>query len=497
MSAKQHAPILSLRGICKSFGPTEVLRDLNLDVHAGEVVALLGENGAGKSTASNIMSGTIKPTTGEMKWLGAPYAPANPKEAMDAGIGMIHQELMLLPHVSIAENVFLGRYPMKFGRVDRSEMERRAHSGLERLGLDISPRRLVAGLSTASQQLIEIAKALTLNAKLLILDEPTAALGGEETKLLFEQILRLKEEGVGILYISHRLEEIKQIADRIVVLRDGEKVREFDSADVPVRTIVESMVGRKMEQMFPPLASPKEKPIFEVENLSSPHGTFSDVGFSVREGEIFGIAGLVGSGRTELVRAIAGADPVHSGTLRLDGQELRIQSPADAIHHGIILVPEDRKQQGVILSHSIGDNIAYSNLDKVTGTGWIVGKKIQDFADRQIDRFGVKGTGRQKASEMSGGNQQKIVIAKWLARAPRVVLLDEPTRGIDVGARSSIYEIIHGLAAEGVAVIVVSSDLEEVLGVSNRILVMAAGRQTGILNSNEANDVALMELATA
>lgn len=491
------SPILSLRGISKSFGPTEVLSGLDMDIHAGEVVALLGENGAGKSTASNVISGSIPATSGEMTWQGAPYAPANPKEAMDAGIGMIHQELMLLPHVSIAENIFLGRYPMRFGRVDRREMERRAHDGLERLGLDISPRRVVAGLSTASQQLIEIAKALTLNARLLILDEPTAALGIEETKLLFQQIARLKAEGVGVLYISHRLEEIKQIADRIVVLRDGRRVQSFDSADVPIRSIVEAMVGRKMEQMFPPLARPQTDTVLEVEGLSAPTGTFSDVSFGVKRGEIFGIAGLVGSGRTELVRAIAGADPIKSGRVVLNGEDLRLRSPGDAIRNGIILVPEDRKLQGVILDHAISDNIAYSNLDTVSRSGWILGRQVRDFADRQIETFGVKGTGRQRANEMSGGNQQKIVIAKWLARNPRVVLLDEPTRGIDVGARSSIYEIIHGLAAEGVAVVVVSSDLEEVLGVSNRILVMAAGRQTGILDHTDANSVSVMELATA
>lgn len=497
MTSEDRSPILALRGIRKSFGPTEVLHGIDLDICPGEVVALLGENGAGKSTVSNVISGAILPSSGTMTWQGADFAPANPREAMDAGIGMIHQELMLLPHLSIAENVFVGRYPMTYGRVDRREMEERAYRGLERLGLDISPRRLVAGLSTASQQLIEIAKALTLNARLLILDEPTAALGGEETRLLFRQIERLKSEGVGILYISHRLEEIKQIADRIVVLRDGNKVREFDSADLPVRTIVEAMVGRTMEQMFPPLARPEEETVIAVENLTAPSGRFNNVSFSVRKGEIFGIAGLVGSGRTELVRAIAGADPIKSGTVMLDGVDIRCGSPRDAIRSGIILVPEDRKLQGIILDHSIAENFAYSNLDAVSSSGWIATRRVREFADRTIATFGVKGVGRQKASEMSGGNQQKIVIAKWLARKPRVVLLDEPTRGIDVGARSSIYEIIHELAREGVAVVVVSSDLEEVLGVSNRILVMAAGRQTGVLDHSEANDVSVMELATA
>lgn len=497
MTKPETSPILTLRNIRKSFGPIEVLHGVDLEIYPGEVVALLGENGAGKSTVSNIISGTILPSSGEMQWQGARYAPTTPREAIDSGVGMIHQELLLLPHLSIAENVFVGRYPLRSGRIDRREMERRAQVGLQRLGLEVSPKRVVDGLSTASQQLIEIAKALTLNAKLLILDEPTAALGGGETKLLFKQIERLKAEGVGIIYISHRLEEIKQIADRIIVMRDGEKVQEFGTADLPVRTIVESMVGRSMEQMFPPLAEPSDTSVLEVRNLSSARGHFKDVNFSVRKGEIFGIAGLVGAGRTELVRAIAGADPISDGTITLNGNDITPNSPADAIRNGIVLVPEDRKLQGVILDHTIAENIAYSNFEAVGKAGWINRRRLRDFASENIQKFSVKGLGRQNAGEMSGGNQQKVVIAKWLARNPRVVLLDEPTRGIDVGARSSIYEIIHGLASEGVAVIVVSSDLEEVLGVSNRILVMASGRQTGILDHIEANDVSVMELATA
>lgn len=468
-----------------------------MGVSAGEVVALLGENGAGKSTLSNVISGGILPSQGTMTWLGNPYAPTNPRAAIDAGIGMIHQELLLLPHLSIAENIFLGRYPMKKGRVDRAEMNKRALAGLKRLGLDISPRRLVAGLSTANQQLIEIAKALTLDAKLLILDEPTAALGGEETELLFAQVERLKAEGVGIIYISHRLEEIKKIADRIVVLRDGNLVRTFDTADLPVRTIVESMVGRSLEQMFPPLPSPSDQTVLEVDRLCSTADRFRDVSFAVKKGEIFGISGLVGAGRTELVRAIAGVDKVASGVVKIDGKEITPKSPKQAIDHGIVLVPEDRKQQGLILIHSIRENIGYSNFDAVTSSGWVKSGRLKSFADDCIQRFGVKGRGIQNVQEMSGGNQQKVVLAKWLARDPKVVLLDEPTRGIDVGARSSIYDLIHGLANSGVAVVIVSSDLEEILGVSNRILVMAAGRATGILNHSEANDVSVMELATA
>ncbi|HLP71204.1 MAG TPA: sugar ABC transporter ATP-binding protein [Rhizobium sp.] len=496
MTAKDTAPILSLRKIRKVYGSMEVLHGIDLDVRSGEVVALLGENGAGKSTLSRIISGAVQATAGDMTWLGAPYAPTNPRAAMDAGVGMIHQELKLLPQLSIAENVFVGRYLMKGGRVDRQAMEERAHAGLQRLGLDISPRRLVEGLSTAKQQLIEIAKAMTLNAKLLILDEPTAALGGEETQLLFRQIERLKADGVGIIYISHRLEEIRQIADRIVVMRDGAKVQEFDSGDIPVRTIVEAMVGRSLERMFPTIPAPQDEVMLEVRDLCAPARTFNDINFSVRRGEVFGIAGLVGAGRTELVRAITGADPIASGEVLLDGNVVTPRSPGEAIRKGIVLVPEDRKLQGLVLEHSIQENIGYANLKEVSRGGWLSSRRLGQFADVYIRKFGVKGSGRQDAGELSGGNQQKVVLAKWLARKPRVVVLDEPTRGIDVGARSSIYDLIMDLAREGVAVIVVSSDLEEVLGVSNRIMVMAQGKQAGILDRKDANDVSVMELAT-
>lgn len=490
------APILSLRAIRKSYGSVEVLHGVDLDIFPGEVVALLGENGAGKSTVSNVISGTVQPSSGDMTWLGASYAPASPRAAMDAGVGMIHQELKLLPQLSIAENVFVGRYLMKGGRIDRKAMEDRAQAGLKRLGLDIPPSRLVEGLSTANQQLIEIAKALTLNARLLILDEPTAALGGDETQLLFRQIERLKADGVGIIYISHRLEEIRQIADRIIVMRDGAKVQEFDRGDVPVRAIVESMVGRSLDRMFPAVPSPSDEVTLAVNGLTSPTNTFRDISFSVRKGEVFGIAGLMGAGRTELVRAITGADPIARGTVMLDGQDITPRSPIEAIRNGMVLVPEDRKLQGVVLDHSIAENIAYANLPELTRGGWITARRLNAFADGFIQKFGVKGQGHQNAGELSGGNQQKVVLAKWLARNPRVVVLDEPTRGIDVGARSSIYELIMDLARSGVSVIVVSSDLEEVLGVSNRIMVMAQGKQAGILDRKDANDVSIMELAT-
>lgn len=497
MTSPADTPILSLKNVRKTYGNTEVLHGIDLDLYAGEVIALLGENGAGKSTLSGIIAGSKTPTVGEMSWLGNSYSPSSPREAIDLGVGLIHQELRLLPHLTIAENVYVGRYPMKNGIIDRNEMEAKATQQLERLGLNIPASRKVEGLSTANQQLIEIAKALALNAKMLILDEPTASLGVSESELLYKQIDKLKEEGVGIIFISHRLEEIKRVADRIVVMRDGAKVKEFPNADLPIRTIVESMVGRSLEQMFPPLPVPTDEVVFEVKDLCSANGKFNNINFQVRRGEILGIAGLVGSGRTEVVRAIAGADGISSGQIVLNGTDITPKSPNDSIQNGVVLVPEDRKLQGLVLEHSIAENIAYSNLESVTTGGWISKAKLAAFADESIKTFGVKGKAQQHADEMSGGNQQKVVIAKWLARKPKVVLLDEPTRGIDVGARSSIYEIIVGLAEQGVSVIVVSSDLEEVLGVSNRVLVMAHGQQTGILNHEEANDVSVMELATA
>lgn len=496
MTLQSKTPVLSLRNIKKSYGPIEVLHGIDLDVYAGEVVALLGENGAGKSTVSNVISGTVLPSYGDMAWQGSAYAPANPREALDCGVGMIHQELLLLPRLSIAENMFVGRYPTKAGMVDRKAMAERAKFGLQRLGLDISPHRLVEGLSTANQQLIEIAKALTLNARLLILDEPTAALGGEETDRLFEQIERLKADGVGIIYISHRLEEIRRIADRIVVMRDGEKVQEFENADVPVRSIVEAMVGRRLDRMFPPIPPPQDDIVLEVKDMGSDSGRFFDINFKVAKGEIFGIAGLVGARRTDLVRAIAGIDSVARGQVLLDGEKVTPRKPQDAIRSGIVLVPEDRKLQGLILQHSIAENAAYANMSEIAPSGWVIKHKVKSFADKNIIKFGIKGKSHQNVDEMSGGNQQKIVLAKWLARNPRVVILDEPTRGIDVGARSSIYDIIVELAEKGVSVIVVSSDLEEVLGVSNRVMVMADGRQSGILSRAEANNVSIMELAT-
>ncbi|RWD00379.1 MAG: sugar ABC transporter ATP-binding protein [Mesorhizobium sp.] len=488
---------LFVSGLCKSYGPVQVLADASFEVRPGEVVALLGENGAGKSTVSNIIAGSTKPDAGTIIWRGKPYSPANPAAAIEAGVGMIHQELKLLPDLSVAENVYVGRLPMRGGRIDRATMNAKASAQLKRLGLDVSPERKVRTLRVAAQQQVEIAKALTLNAELLILDEPTAALGGEETELLFQQIRKLKAEGMSFIYISHRLDEIAQIADRVVVMRDGRIVARHERADIPVRTVVEQMVGRSVERMFPKLSPPRDETLLEVENLSSPDKSFNTVSFSVKSGEILGIAGLIGAGRTELVRAIAGADPISSGAVRVAGMPLHLSGPAAAIKAGVVLVPEDRKAQGVVLEQTIGENLAFGNFDHVAPKGWVFPKAVQKFAEAGISRLGVKGKPNQAVSKLSGGNQQKVIIAKWVSRPPKVFILDEPTRGIDVGARAAIYDVIADLARSGMAVVVVSSDLEEVLGLSHRVLVLSRGRQRGILERSEASNVAVMELATS
>ena len=489
-------PRLSLRGIEKSFDTNVVLSGIDLDVYEGELVALLGENGAGKSTMSSIIAGLFPPSAGTMTWEGRPYAPIRPGEAIDAGIVLIHQEMRLLPQLSIAENVFVGRLLMKGGRIDRETMNRLAAEQLHRLGLDVPPTTLVRTLRVAAQQQVEIAKALTLKARLLILDEPTAALGGGETDRLFTQIDQLRKQGVSFIYISHRLEEIARIANRIVVLRDGRLVATHASAQVPVNVLLENMVGRNVDRIFPKIEAPTGKEVLRVEGLTGANSAFRDVSFSVRAGEIFGIAGIVGAGRTELIRAIAGTDPLASGSVFIEGQPLQLKSPEDAIKAGIVLVPEDRKAQGVVLDHTVAANLALGNFDRLAPDGWLMPAKVASFAASAIKGLGVKGQPNQVMRFLSGGNQQKAIIARWISRSPKVFMLDEPTRGIDMGARAAIYETIVGLARKGMAVVVVSSDLEEVIGLAHRVLVLARGIQQGTLRHGEATNVAIMELAT-
>lgn len=489
---------LVLRGIGKSYHGVRVLVGVEVDVGPGEVVALIGENGAGKSTLASVVAGAIPPDAGgRMWWRGRPYAPSAPADALHAGIGIIHQELRLLPFLSIAENVFVGRLPMKHGRVDTSLMIEQSQRQLRRLGLDVPATRKVGSLRLAAQQQVEIAKALTLNARLLILDEPTAALGDAETDRLFEQIVGLKAEGVSFIYVSHRLSEIARIADRIVVLRDGQQVARYDTAQVPTSTLVRDMVGRNLERLFPRIPEPPaEAPAaLSVRHLTARDGSFKDVSFDVRAGEVLGLAGLVGAGRTELVRAIAGVDPVGSGEIIIRDKTVRMKAPGDAIREDLCLVPDDRKALGLILDHSIAENLSYNNFDRVAPGGWVRSARVAGFAGSLIERLGIKGVPGQSAGSLSGGNQQKTVLAKWIARQPNVIILDEPTRGIDVGARAAIYEVIAGLAASGMAVVVVSSDLEEVLGLSHRVMVMSRGEVRGTLRRSEIDGAKVMELA--
>lgn len=487
---------LRVRGATKEYPGTIAVQNVDLDILPGEVVALLGENGAGKSTLSSIIAGVTQPTTGTMTWNGEPYAPATPGDAIASGIGLIHQEMRLLPDLTVAENVMVGRWPMRNGFLDAKSMREKAKVQLQRLGFKGSMDTAVRDLSVAGQQQVEIAKALMLDASLLILDEPTAALGQHETDALFDCVRSLQAEGVSFIYVSHRLAEIAQIATRIVVLRDGQKIKEHASGEVSPTQLVEEMVGRPVDRLFPEVPAPSDEVVLRVQDLHDKAGTFKDVSFDVHAGEIFGIAGIVGAGRTELVRAIAGAQHRSGGSVELDGKTLKADDPRAAIKSGIVLIPEDRKQQGLVVSDSIENNIALPNMAKIGNGGWISPGKVRKLAGAVAKNIGMKGNVALPVSSLSGGNQQKVVIGKWLERDPRLIILDEPTRGIDVGARASIYEVIADLARNGNAVIVVSSDLEEVLGLAHRVMVLARGQNQGILDAHQASPTRVMELAT-
>jgi ribose transport system ATP-binding protein len=488
---------LEVKKVSKSYGNAKVLNEVSFEVKSGEVVALLGENGAGKSTISSIIAGSVKHDSGSMFWKGREYNPSSPGNAINNGIGLIHQETRLLKELSVAENVFVGRLLTKNGVVDFTTMNSLASEQLKRLGLEISPSQLVKNLKMSAQQQIEIAKALALNSELLILDEPTSSLGESETNFLFDKIRQLKKEGVSFIYISHRLEEIEQIADKIIVLRDGNLVSSYDNANVPINKIVHDMVGRDVDRIFPKIENNSETETLRVENLNSIDGSFENINFSIKKGEIFGIAGLVGAGRTELVRAICGADLLSSGKIFIDKKEISINSPQEAIKHGIVMVPEDRKSLGLLLDQSNSQNISIANFDVFLRSGWVQPSEIKNFAQRGIDLMGVKGNTEQNANELSGGNQQKLLISKWVSRNPKILIFDEPTRGIDVGARHSIYQVMKQLSENGISIIVVSSDLEEVIGLSHRMLILSRGIQKDIiLNNDNISRVEIMKQAT-
>nr|WP_217283896.1 sugar ABC transporter ATP-binding protein [Aquabacterium terrae] len=475
--------LLRLSGIRKAFGGVCALEGVDLEVRAGEVHAVCGENGAGKSTLMKIMSGVYQPDAGSIHCRGQPVRFASTRAAAARGVVMIHQELNLIPHLTVAENIYLAREPRRGWFIDRRRQRADAQRCLDRLGAAISPEALVHTLPVAQQQMVEIAKALSMDADVLIMDEPTSSLTEAETRQLFEVMRELRRGGVGIVYISHRLDEMAQIVDRVTVLRDGRQVATGAFADTTVDAIVAQMVGRALDEKFPPRRSvPRSEVLLEVHALQR-RPAFGPVSFELRRGEILGFAGLMGAGRTEVARAIFGADPKDGGRIRLHGQDLVIHSPIDAIGHGIAYVCEDRKAHGLALEMSVGENITLANLAAVCGPGGFIrfGAEQQTARD-YIEALGIRTPGpQQRARLLSGGNQQKVVIAKWLFRQARVIIFDEPTRGIDVGAKVAIYELMDRLAAEGIGVILISSELPEILGLTDRVAVFHAGRIAAVL----------------
>ena len=485
---------LTCRNLTKRYGDRAVLKSINLSLRPGKVLGLIGENGAGKSTFNAMIAGVIAPSDGDMLLDGAAYAPTSPSDAMHRGVALIHQEIRLLPGLSVAENIFLGRYPLRGGRIDRKLMARESSVTLDALGIHVDPARTVEGLSMAVQQGIEIAKAIMRKPRYIIFDEPTASLGGAEAERILAQIRLLRAQGTGIVYVSHRLDEIRAIADSVVCLRDGDLVASWDSGPPSHQDMINAMVGRDFTFEHHPPQPRGDHIVLKVDRASRARA-FHDISFEVAEGEILGFAGLIGAGRTEVVRAIAGADPFDSGEIRVDDKVVNYRSPRGAIDAGIFMVPEDRKGQGLHLLRTAAENIALPWESTLTRNGMVTPAVLDRLAQTQKQRFDIRGRVNQPVGRMSGGNQQKVLIAKWLVKTPKVFIADEPTRGVDVGAKMAIYEIIRSLAASGVAVIVVSSELEEVLGLSHRVLVMSEGRQRGILSRAEATPDRVMALA--
>ncbi|QPP08742.1 sugar ABC transporter ATP-binding protein [Streptomyces bathyalis] len=494
--------LLRTEGIRKTFPGVVALDGVDFDLHEGEVHVLLGENGAGKSTLIKVLSGVHRADSGRVLRDGRPVRIHDAGDAERLGIATMHQEFNLVPHLSVAENIFLGRQPRRFGLLDRRRMEADAAGVLRRVGVDIAPDTPVRELGIARSQMVEIAKALSLRARVLIMDEPTAALTADEVEKLFDLVRRLRADGVGIVFITHHLEEIAALGDRVTVLRDGRSVGQT-AASTPRDDLVRMMVGRSIEQQYPretgtpPVTSADAggPPLLRVSGLTRAGG-FSGVGFELRAGEVVGLAGLVGAGRTEVARAVFGADPYDSGTVEVQGKRLRRHDINAALAAGIGLVPEDRKGQGLLPDSSVQDNLGLVTLRRASRAGIVNLSGQQESAGRIASRLGVRMSGLgQRMRTLSGGNQQKVVIGKWLLAQSRVLILDEPTRGIDVGAKVEIYELINELTASGHAVLMISSDLPEVLGMSDRVLVMAQGRIAGELAAGEATQDAVMRLA--
>ena len=492
--------LVEMKGIEKRFPGVHALKDVQFNLRPGEVHALMGENGAGKSTLMKIMSGIYARDGGEMFVDGQPVAPESPREAQALGIGIIHQELSLMNDLTAAQNVLIGREPRRrFGRLDEAALNRRAAEIFASLNLVMDPRIQVSTQTIARQQLIEIAKALSYNPRVLIMDEPTAALNDAEISELFRVIEMLKADGVGIVYISHRMDEIKRIADRVTILRDGAYIDTLNAADTPLSKIIQLMVGREVTQNAPDVPDTSQSPVaLEVRNLSRGKDV-RDVSFSVRKGEILGFAGLMGAGRTEVARIIFGADPRDAGEILVGGQPVNIRSPYMAVQAGIGYLSEDRKHFGLAVDMTVRANIAMADMGRFTNRAGVLDEgAMKHTALAYIDRLGIRTpSDMQDVRLLSGGNQQKVVIAKWLLRDCDVLIFDEPTRGIDVGAKSEIYALLEKLAAQGRAIIVISSELPEVMRLSHRIAVMCEGRLTGVLPGGAGTTQEdIMELAT-
>ncbi|MCI0665545.1 MAG: sugar ABC transporter ATP-binding protein [Acidobacteria bacterium] len=493
------SPILVMKGISKSFPGVVALNQVDLEVYPGEIIALAGENGAGKSTLMKILGGVYQPDAGVLQINGQDVVIGSVSDAIDRGIGFIHQELNVLDNLDIGENVFLGREPVWGGPlklVDRQKLYLETETYLNRLGLNISGRTPLAHLSIAQQQMVEIAKALSLKARILIMDEPTSSLTLTETARLLEVVKELREQGVSIIYITHRLGEIALIADRVVVLRDGCNAGSLAREEISHERIVKLMVGRDIDHFYAHAATSKKSRYFEVNGLTTSRYPQHTISFDVGRGEILGLAGLIGAGRSEVARAIFGVDSHLSSSMILDGKKIEIRSPRDAIANGIYLIPEDRRDSGLILDMVIRENITLPALRRYASVGLIDRNREQTIAAEMCGKLKIKAPSIEtKAGNLSGGNQQKMVLAKWLSLNPKLLIFDEPTRGIDVGAKAEIYQLMRDLAETGVAIIMISSEMEEILGESDRVAVMHEGSLTGILEREQCSEEAIMRLA--
>jgi ribose transport system ATP-binding protein len=498
-TAAKPPPLLSMRGISKRFPGVQALDNVDLTLHASEVLALCGENGAGKSTLIKVLGGIYRADAGEIAIDGRPVAVHDVRRALAAGIAVIHQELVLADNLDVAANIFLGREPRwggPLGLIDHARLHADAQVWMKRVGLDVRSDTPVEQLSVGRRQMVEIAKALSLQARVLVMDEPTATLSQRESALLFALIDDLRRHGVGILYVSHRLPEISRLADRVTVLRDGRNAGELTGAEIKPENIVRLMVGREIKGFYGSHKPPERpEPALRVTELCFAGGS-APATFELRRGEILGVAGLVGAGRTELASAIFGIRPSPSGRIEVCGEPAVIRRPRDAVAAGIALVPEDRKQQGLVLEMSLRENISLPRLRQMSRNGFLPGSQERALAQEQIRSLGVRAGGpEQEAQTLSGGNQQKVVVAKWLAMSPRVLILDEPTRGIDVGAKGEIYALMSRLAGEGMGILMISSDMEEVIGMSDRVMVMHQGRIVGTLERPDVTEENIMRLA--